>query len=96
MSSIPDFSEIELDAVQGDPADAAELEARAAALRLRHWRTMHEAGIDLLPVGDFSLYDHMLDASVMFGVVPMNSSLNQAPRPAPAPASIVTGSDQTR
>jgi len=50
--------------------DAAELEATAAALRLRHWRLQHDAGIDLVPVGDFSLYDHMLDASVMFGVVP--------------------------
>lgn len=59
-----------LEAFWSGHIDAAELEARAAALRLRHWRTMHEAGIDLLPVGDFSLYDHMLDASVMFGVVP--------------------------
>ena len=29
-----------------------------------------EIGIDLIPVGDFSLYDHVLDTSVMFGIVP--------------------------
>jgi 5-methyltetrahydropteroyltriglutamate--homocysteine methyltransferase len=44
--------------------------AVAADLRLRHWRIQHEAGIDLVPVGDFSLYDHMLDAAARFGVVP--------------------------
>jgi len=44
--------------------------AVAADLRLRHWRIQREAGIDLVPVGDFSLYDHMLDAAARFGVVP--------------------------
>ena len=27
------------------------------------------AGIDVLPVGDFSLYDHVLDAAEMAGIV---------------------------
>ncbi|QAZ68972.1 5-methyltetrahydropteroyltriglutamate--homocysteine S-methyltransferase [Solidesulfovibrio carbinolicus] len=50
--------------------DAAGLARVAADLRLRHWRLQAAAGIDLVPVGDFSLYDHMLDLAVLFGVVP--------------------------
>ncbi|WP_027180236.1 5-methyltetrahydropteroyltriglutamate--homocysteine S-methyltransferase [Maridesulfovibrio bastinii] len=42
----------------------------AADLRKQNWTVQHEAGIDLLPVGDFSLYDHILDNSFRFGVVP--------------------------
>ncbi len=39
-------------------------------LRLDSLRKQQEFGIDLIPVGDFSLYDHVLDTSIMFGVVP--------------------------
>ena len=39
-------------------------------LRLDSLRKQKEFGIDLIPVGDFSLYDHVLDNSIMFGVVP--------------------------
>ncbi|MEK5068357.1 5-methyltetrahydropteroyltriglutamate--homocysteine S-methyltransferase [Sporosarcina sp. FSL K6-1508] len=39
-------------------------------LRLDSLRKQKEFGIDLIPVGDFSLYDHVLDTSIMFGVVP--------------------------
>mgnify|MGYP003818084115 CR=1 FL=1 len=62
---------------------AAALEETAAALRLRHWRLQQEAGIDLVPVGDFSLYDHMLDASVMFGVVPARYGIAAGPTDLP-------------
>ena len=40
------------------------------ALRLDSLQKQKEIGIDLIPVGDFSLYDHVLDTSIMFGVVP--------------------------
>lgn len=40
------------------------------ALRARHWRLQQEAGLDQVPVGDFSLYDQVLDHSAMLGVVP--------------------------
>lgn len=39
-------------------------------LRQRHWQCQAEAGLDLIPVGDFSWYDHILDLSVTLGVVP--------------------------
>jgi 5-methyltetrahydropteroyltriglutamate--homocysteine methyltransferase len=47
-----------------------ELRARTAALRLRHWQMQVENGVDLIPVGDFSLYDHILDMCVTLGAVP--------------------------
>ncbi|MCQ4259210.1 5-methyltetrahydropteroyltriglutamate--homocysteine S-methyltransferase [Stutzerimonas stutzeri] len=39
-------------------------------LRAAHWQLQAEAGIELLPVGDFAWYDHVLTHSLMFGVVP--------------------------
>ncbi|MCP9464329.1 MAG: 5-methyltetrahydropteroyltriglutamate--homocysteine S-methyltransferase [Nitrospira sp.] len=49
---------------------ADELCRTAAELRCRHWVAMKEAGIDLIPIGDFSLYDHVLDMAVTLGAVP--------------------------
>lgn len=42
----------------------------AAGLRRANWRQLAEAGIDEVPTGDFSLYDHVLDTVVMVGAVP--------------------------
>ncbi|MFB1052159.1 5-methyltetrahydropteroyltriglutamate--homocysteine S-methyltransferase [Paraliobacillus sp. JSM ZJ581] len=39
-------------------------------IRLTNLRKQKNQGIDLIPVGDFSLYDHVLDTSVGFGIVP--------------------------
>lgn len=50
--------------------DAAQLAAVGKELRLRHWQVQAEAGMDLIPVGDFSWYDHILDLSALLGVVP--------------------------
>ncbi|ODT81701.1 MAG: 5-methyltetrahydropteroyltriglutamate--homocysteine S-methyltransferase [Pelagibacterium sp. SCN 64-44] len=50
--------------------DAAVLHQTAADLRARHWSLQSQAGIDIIPSNDFSLYDHMLDASVMVGAIP--------------------------
>jgi 5-methyltetrahydropteroyltriglutamate--homocysteine methyltransferase len=46
----------------------AELEALGADLRRRNWQ--RQAELDLVPVGDFSFYDHVLDASFLLGNVP--------------------------
>ncbi len=53
-----------------DPSLEGELLSIARDLRERHWRRQVELGIDLVAVGDFSFYDTMLDASVLFGCVP--------------------------
>ncbi|MCQ4319905.1 5-methyltetrahydropteroyltriglutamate--homocysteine S-methyltransferase [Stutzerimonas stutzeri] len=39
-------------------------------LRAAHWQLQADAGIDLLPAGDFAWYDQVLTHSLMFGVVP--------------------------
>ena len=39
-------------------------------LRHRHWALQTDAGLDLVPVGDFSNYDQVLDMSCLLGVVP--------------------------
>jgi len=49
-------------------APADELQQQAAALRQRHWQ--QQASLDLAPVGDFSLYDQVLDMSFTLGNVP--------------------------
>ncbi|MDX1251496.1 MAG: 5-methyltetrahydropteroyltriglutamate--homocysteine S-methyltransferase [Gammaproteobacteria bacterium] len=50
--------------------DRAGLEKTGRELRARHWAVQAGAGLDLLPVGDFSWYDQMLDMSILLGVVP--------------------------
>src|SRR5579875_3250761 len=47
-----------------------QLRAAGATLRRAHWHTQREAGIDLVPVNDFSFYDHVLDAIALVGAVP--------------------------
>jgi 5-methyltetrahydropteroyltriglutamate--homocysteine methyltransferase len=39
-------------------------------IRFSSLQKQKEQGIDLIPVGDFSLYDHVLDTAAMFGLVP--------------------------
>ncbi len=43
---------------------AGDLHRIAAEMRIRHWGAMKQAGIDQIPVGDFSLYDHLLDMAL--------------------------------
>jgi len=38
--------------------------------RQYNWQVQKEAGIDLVPVNDFSFYDHILDTSLMVGAIP--------------------------
>lgn len=39
-------------------------------LRVRHWEQQKNAGVDLLPVGDFAWYDQVLTTSLLLGNVP--------------------------
>ena len=48
----------------------AEVEKTACELRERHWKLQSDLGLDHIPSNDFSLYDHVLDTSVMLGAVP--------------------------
>jgi 5-methyltetrahydropteroyltriglutamate--homocysteine methyltransferase len=49
--------------------DAGALEATAAGLRRDNWHRLAEAGVTEVPTGDFSLYDHVLDATVAVGAI---------------------------
>ncbi len=46
----------------------ADLQAVGAELRRLHWQA--QPALDLVPVGDFSFYDQVLDMSVMLGHLP--------------------------
>ncbi|MBF4206683.1 5-methyltetrahydropteroyltriglutamate--homocysteine S-methyltransferase [Pseudomonas donghuensis] len=50
--------------------DQAGLEAVGRELRARHWQLQKDAGIELLPVGDFAWYDQVLTHSLTFGAIP--------------------------
>lgn len=47
-----------------------DLFAEAKQLRLAFLKKQADAGLDLIPVGDFSLYDQILDLSVQFNIIP--------------------------
>ena len=42
----------------------------ARTLRRRHWQLAVDAGADVVPCNDFSLYDHVLDTAVLFDAIP--------------------------
>ncbi|MGE0108733.1 MAG: 5-methyltetrahydropteroyltriglutamate--homocysteine S-methyltransferase [Bdellovibrionales bacterium] len=48
----------------------ADLIQTGKALRAESWGLQKDSGIGLMPSNDFSFYDHVLDMSVLFGVVP--------------------------
>ncbi|GAA0793253.1 5-methyltetrahydropteroyltriglutamate--homocysteine S-methyltransferase [Marinobacterium sediminicola] len=52
---------------KGDTTET-ELLAKAADLRQQNWQ--RQAGLDFVPVGDFSLYDQILDLSFTLGNLP--------------------------
>lgn len=54
---------------QGSSSEA-ELLTTGKALRARHWAVQRDAGIDLIPVGDFAWYDQMLNMTALLGATP--------------------------
>lgn len=50
--------------------DLSELEQVACNIKEENWQTQLDAGIDLIPCNDFSLYDQVLDTSLLLGVIP--------------------------
>ena len=48
----------------------AQLRDAAAGLRAANWARQKSLGVTIIPSNDFSLYDHVLDTSVMVGAIP--------------------------
>uniref|UniRef100_A0A915EDN8 5-methyltetrahydropteroyltriglutamate--homocysteine S-methyltransferase n=1 Tax=Ditylenchus dipsaci TaxID=166011 RepID=A0A915EDN8_9BILA len=49
-------------------------------LQLQRWTYLKETGLDLVPSGDYSLYDHVLDTAFLFNAIPERySSLETSP-----------------
>lgn len=52
-----------------------QLEKTAAGLRKQHWLLQKDKGIDLIPAGDFALYDQMLNMTALLGAAPARFGL---------------------
>ena len=50
--------------------DFSEVKYVAENLRKRHWTYQKEAKIDFIASNDFSLYDNMLDTTILLGAIP--------------------------
>jgi 5-methyltetrahydropteroyltriglutamate--homocysteine methyltransferase len=66
-----------LEAYWSGKTSVEALQQSAAELRLRNWTVQREHGVNVIPSNDFSLYDHVLDTSVMLGAVPEKYRLRQ-------------------
>ncbi|KAJ8292809.1 putative 5-methyltetrahydropteroyltriglutamate--homocysteine methyltransferase [Rhodotorula toruloides] len=49
---------------------ADELQKVAKEQRAERWQTLKAQGVDVIPSGDFTLYDHVLDANYTFNIIP--------------------------
>ncbi|KAG9015453.1 methionine-synthesizing 5- methyltetrahydropteroyltriglutamate--homocysteine methyltransferase [Tulasnella sp. JGI-2019a] len=54
----------------GGKSSVDDLRKVAAEVRKGSWTALKAKGVDQIPSGDFSLYDHVLDHSVAFNVIP--------------------------
>ena len=59
-----------LEAYWAGKSSDSDLQASAAEVREHAWRLHAELGVDHIPSGDFSLYDHVLDTAVLVGAIP--------------------------
>lgn len=59
-----------LEAYWSGKIDLATMQARLADIQRQNWLLQAERGLDYVPVGDFAMYDHVLDMSMMLGNVP--------------------------
>ncbi len=50
--------------------DKAELDQKLSDLHRENLLLQKNYNLDSVPVGDFSLYDHILDTSLLFNIIP--------------------------
>ena len=84
---------VALDTFWSGKSSEAELEASAAALRARHWKSQAGAGISHVPSGEFALYDHVLDTACMVGAIPSGYGWSDGPVPLATYFALARGTD---
>jgi 5-methyltetrahydropteroyltriglutamate--homocysteine methyltransferase len=77
-----------LEAYWAGKLEEESLDRQLQDIRLQHLRKMKNKGIDFIPVGDFSYYDHVLDTAAMFGIVPKRFATYKG---GPVPKSVYYG-----
>lgn len=63
-----------LEAFWNDKLEKEQFLTEMQHIRLKHLKTQQEKGIDFIPVGDFTYYDHVLDTAHMLGFIPSRFS----------------------
>ncbi|MBP1989712.1 5-methyltetrahydropteroyltriglutamate--homocysteine S-methyltransferase [Paenibacillus eucommiae] len=63
-----------LEAFWAGKLEESDFHRQLQEIRLNHLRKQQERGITLIPVNDFSYYDHILDTAAMFGIIPQRFS----------------------
>src|SRR5215467_9459316 len=66
----------------------------AAALRAANWARQKALGVTVIPSNDFSLYDHVLDTSVMVGAIPEGYGWSGGPVSLASYFAMARGSDR--
>jgi 5-methyltetrahydropteroyltriglutamate--homocysteine methyltransferase len=59
-----------LESFWAEKSSEADLLSTARHIRETNWRMQKDAGLDLIPSNDFSLYDHVLDTCELVGAIP--------------------------
>ncbi|KAI1711471.1 cobalamin-independent synthase, catalytic domain-containing protein [Ditylenchus destructor] len=54
----------------GATPDYAAFENDVKDLQVQRWKALQATGLDLIPSGDYALYDHVLDTAFLFNVIP--------------------------
>ncbi|KAI5451308.1 methionine-synthesizing 5- methyltetrahydropteroyltriglutamate--homocysteine methyltransferase [Naganishia albida] len=55
---------------------AEDLQAVAKDVKQKRWESIKGKGVDSIPAGDFTFYDHVLDHSIMFNAIPERYTKN--------------------
>lgn len=64
-----------LEAYWSGETGSEQLQKVAVGLRKQHWLLQKQSGIDLIPAGDFALYDQMLNMTALLGAAPARFGL---------------------
>ena len=59
-----------LEAFWSGKLEEQDLHAELKRIRLSNLKLQQDKGIEVIPVGDFTYYDHILDLAVMFSLIP--------------------------